>query len=559
MISRLRKIGLAVKHLKWIQIYGQLRNRWIAKTFSSCVWEKKAGRLQLGTCQWPEEISFPVPGANELTQEKMLDGEMEFLNEGRNLGWPFDWNPANVSKLWEYNLHYFEYLFKLDYDTGKTLALDWINRCVIRRNSSAWEPYPVSLRIMNWCMYFYEKHRHETEADHAFRKNLNRSLALQTEWLLYRREFHLLGNHYLENASALVLVGSCFEGPDAKRYFECGLKILRRELPEQILSDGMHFERSPMYHSRILYLLQSLMQTDNLEVIQLVEPFYRKASDALPLLCHPDGEIALLNDSAFKIYSHPQELDPDWAKKRLPGNFRFPDAGYYGAVTETGHYLIADVGAIGPDYIPGHAHGDIFSFELSFFGKRMVVDSGVYNYVASPERKYCRSTAAHNTVEINGQDQCEFFDAFKVGFRVAPQNILFQETKSGFQLTGEHNGYCRFPNRATHHRTFHWEHIGRLVLEDRLDAIKNVEAIVRLHLHPDCQITRSAENEIEVQNEDIRFLITQTGGKFSLERFDYSPEFGIKIESTAIALAARGKRIHLSTTIQVLDKDGSAP
>ena len=68
-----------------------------------------------------------------------------------------------------------------------------------------------------------------------------------------RWKYHLLGNHLLENGIALAFTGACFEGPDAARWLATGLGILREQLPEQILADGMHFERSPMYQIRLAH------------------------------------------------------------------------------------------------------------------------------------------------------------------------------------------------------------------------------------------------------------------------------------------------------------------
>jgi uncharacterized heparinase superfamily protein len=79
------------------------------------------------------------------------------------------------------------------------------------------------------------------------------SLALQARYLAETVEYHLLGNHLLANAKALVFVGAFFEGGARRRAGSAsGLRILASQLPEQVLDDGGHFERSPMYHSLIL-------------------------------------------------------------------------------------------------------------------------------------------------------------------------------------------------------------------------------------------------------------------------------------------------------------------
>ncbi len=100
-----------------------------------------------------------------------------------------------------------------------------------------------------------------------------------------------------------------------------------------------------------------------------------------------------------------------------------------------------DAGPIGPDYLPGHGHGDMFSYELSLDGRRVVVDGGTSTYEAGPERDWVRSTRAHNTVEIAGEDQCEFFGAFRVGRRGRPRDVAAEVTADGLHVAGWHDGY----------------------------------------------------------------------------------------------------------------------
>src|SRR5690606_37317091 len=75
------------------------------------------------------------------------------------------------------------------------------------------------------------------------------SLAVQVRWLRRCLEIHLLGNHLIANAKALVFAGLYFSGPEAHRWLATGLRILEREIAEQILPDGGQFERSTMYHA----------------------------------------------------------------------------------------------------------------------------------------------------------------------------------------------------------------------------------------------------------------------------------------------------------------------
>src|SRR5262249_6854070 len=122
---------------------------------------------------------------------------------------------------------------------------------------NGWEPYPISLRVVNWIAWSLAGGKlDEVACD---------SLATQVRVLGASLEYHLLGNHLLANAKALVFAGCYFTGPEAEAWLTAGLSLLQRELAEQILADGGHFERSPMYHAIIL--------EDVLDLVQLARIF----------------------------------------------------------------------------------------------------------------------------------------------------------------------------------------------------------------------------------------------------------------------------------------------
>ena len=74
-----------------------------------------------------------------------------------------------------------------------------------------------------------------------------------------------------------------------------------------------------------------------------------------------------------------------------------------------------DVGEIGPDYQPGHAHADFLAIELSLDGARFIVDGGVKEYAEGPDRAWSRSVQAHSTVFVEGEEPLELWGAFRVG------------------------------------------------------------------------------------------------------------------------------------------------
>jgi uncharacterized heparinase superfamily protein len=458
--------------------------------------------------------------------------------------------------LWQYNLHYHDYLWDISFQHAKDMVLDWIERCPYGRPEIAWEPYPVSLRLTNWCAYLFGHHKREMDADTAFAEAAWRSIYQQATFLQSHLEIHLLGNHILENAVALGVVGSCFGGPSAADWLRRSLDILREQLPEQMLPDGGHFERSPMYHSRVLWCLLALFNTGQAELGALVRAPLERGLRALAMMCHPDGQIALLNDAAFGIYCAPQTLF-HYAQRVLgelieppEGCFALSDSGYYGARTTKGHYLICDYGLIGPDYIPGHAHGDIFSYELSYQGHRVVVDSGVFDYEVSDTRAYCRSTRAHNTVTIDGQDQCEFWAAFRVARRGRPHEVRWAPFEGGFRLQGWHDGYTRLRGKPKHARRLTWHDEGILLIRDEVGSKSAVEGISRIHLHPDCKIVQQDENSVEVHSPVGPVSVKFAGpGNLRVEEALYCPEFGLRVPNKALAWSARGPDIRFGYCI----------
>jgi uncharacterized heparinase superfamily protein len=541
-----------VRELRARQLVGQLRRR------VAPLWEDPEGFAARSAPPWPGSrwqprvgLLPPAAGGGSSdggSSERIREGWFEFLNLPRRLGWPPDWEAPGLPALWRYHLHYFEYLWSLDFQDARTLVLDWTLRHPLRRGRVGWDPYPISLRLLNWCGYFLGHHRERTAADPAFQASLWRSVWLQAEWLRAHLEWHLLGNHLLENGTALALCGSGFGGVPGEAWLRAGLGILRRELPEQILPDGGHFERSPMYQARALYALTALLDVGGEELRALLEGPLARMAGALACLCHPDGGIALLNDSALGVGPAPAQLLAWWARvagREAPapatGAFALPDTGYYGAREPSGHYLVCDAAPIGPDYLPGHAHGDIFSFELSLAGQRVVVDAGVFGYEADERRRFARSTRAHNTVEVEGEDQCEFWDAFRVARRGRPRDVVFRTRAGGFLLEGWHDGYRRLPGAPRHARRFAWHGDGVLLVRDRVEAARSVHACSRLHLHPACRIEAVEGAAARVAHPRGVFQVRFAGvGALRIEPSRHFPGFGRELESQALAFHAQG-------------------
>lgn len=468
------------------------------------------------------------------------------LNEEHDISSPQSWNDPSRDKLWLYYLHYFD-----DLSTDGADARQQWHRALIQRwieenqpaRGTGWEPYPLSVRIVNWIKWLL--------AGYKPTPDMVTSLAVQVRVLCKRLEYHLPGNHLFANAKALVFAGMFYKGSEATAWLEKGLKLLAREVPEQILSDGGHFELSPMYHSIILEDLLDLYNLVHTFGSGALPPKYQnlpgewtaaiqKMRYWLKVMCHPDGEIAFFNDAALGIGARPAEIEA-YARRLGLGEVPGPQEGItclrasgYIRLARNEAVIILDVGKIGPLYLPGHAHADSLSFELSLFGRRVVVNSGTSCYGSSPERLRQRSTAAHTTVEVDGADSSEVWSSFRVARRAHHLNLSYaDEGHQGLTVSCAHDGYKRLPGRVIHHRRWRLQ-TDRLEIEDRIEG-KAIQSVARFHWHPDIASTATSEGNaksMSLQLDQYRITWSTSGPQGDLEPSTYHPAFGVSLRNS---------------------------
>jgi hypothetical protein len=460
------------------------------------------------------------------------------VGETHPVGDPPDWQ-AGGPLLWLYNLHYFAWLDALPPAEQRRLVLDWIERYRPGRSQAGWWPYPLSLRLRHWARALFDGGP-LAEA----RERVLPSIEAQGECLADTIEHHLRGNHLLENAITLRLLAAVLEGPATARWARLGDRVLEAELPEQFLLDGGHVERSPMYHALLVHglldLVNVLPEEDEIRV-RLVERM-PGLLQFLAALRHPDGEIALFNDAAFGIAAPPGAIF-EYAtrlgfKPPLAAAGSFPVTGYH-VFRKAGDALIVDAGPIGPDYVPTHAHGDMFSFELSLDGRRVVVDGGTSTYVAGAERSWARSTRAHNTVEVAGADQCEFFGAFRVGRRGRPHDVAARVSESGLDLSGWHDGYRRLRGRPVHRRSLAYRDPGALAVWDVVESRVAHAVVSRVRFAPGARVELGGETAATVELAGVALELLAFGGALTLETGHFAPRFGERLACPVLALHAR--------------------
>ena len=478
----------------------------------------------------------------------MCAAGFNFLNEVRPFKGPESWTDPGASRLWLYNLHYFDDLDAV-HNRARTGELSGLIESWVGSHpwpaKPGWEPYPMSLRIVNWIKWAL---RGETLSAAAAD-----SLALQLRALEGDLETHLLGNHLWANAKALVFGGAFFSGVEADRWHARGKSLLLQELNEQFLSDGAHFELSPMYHATLFGDVLELLELDRVrpgvfsrdEVSQL-RTLAPLAMGWLQTMTHPDGQISFFNDAAFDIAPTAADLLPDY--DRLVGapwerSVAKISASGYVRLESSSAVLIADVAAVGPDYLPGHAHADTLSFELSLGGRRVIVNGGTSTYAESDERARQRGTAAHNTVVVDGLNSSAVWKSFRVGRRARASGVNARVSDHEATLTGAHDGYAFRPGRPLHRRTWALrEHT--LLIDDHVnDGAGRAEGF--LTFHPDCQPEMVSESTIRLATPVGPIELSAEGAKLMLEPTLWSPSFGAQITTT------RARIIFSTPSVQV--------
>lgn len=408
------------------------------------------------------------------------------------------WNEAHYGKLWSYNLNYMDYLHQngILFEDGKKWIEIFIDDIV--ENKDGLEPYPIALRGINWIKFISKYQVQITEKE---KQRWDAALYAQYKILQDNLEYHLLGNHLLEDAFSLLWAGLYYQ--EESFYFKA-TRLLKEELAEQILSDGGHYELSPMYHEILLDRLLDCVNVakNNLRFSGqeiLVDFLERKAElmlGWLQVMVYRDGSIPLFNDAAFNVapeakdlFAYAQRLGLSWKRTVLK------QSGYRKFESQNFEWVI-DVGQIGPDYIPGHAHADTFNFELHIKGHPFIIDTGISTYSPDSRRFYERSTCAHNTVTVNNMSSSKVWGAFRVAERA--RVVRLSEKKS--KITGKHDGFMKFG--IMHERIFSFDNHAVNIVDQILGETSG-EIISRIIFHPDVQFLSVSNHRILTNMADI--------------------------------------------------------
>lgn len=418
------------------------------------------------------------------------------------------WKVNRKDKLWQYNLNYFDDLNAENSIHRKEwhefILKSWLNENEYEQNSVAWEPYPTSLRSVNWIKWVL--------LNNTLTNECLTSLHYHGVYLEKKLERHILGNHLFSNAKALIFLGIYFQTTNSDRWLRKGLKIVKKEIKEQILNDGGNFELSPSYHVNfledILDIINILKTYDlNLHFIKRnlikdLESIAKKMIQWLFTMTWQDGSLPSFNDSANNISSSLKNIieyasrlgikEYEIKKEKNLSYSHLKESGYL-VIYQNNNKIILDVGEIGPKYLTAHSHADTLSFEMTFNSQKVLVNSGTSCYGESSRRHFERSTKAHNTVEISNRNSSEVWAGFRVANRAFPKNLSIKDSSSSIKINCSHDGYNSFIKKCIHRRSWIIED-NKITIEDNIIGQK-VLAIGRLIFHNEIKILKLKENE----------------------------------------------------------------
>lgn len=483
------------------------------------------------------ELDFDKDYLERFNIEGILKDEFSFINLTNQVELSKAWNNKELQHLWRYNLHYFEYLFKLAYEFSKEdkqdknylkykeLVENWIENNPYAFGDG-WHPYTISLRITNWIAT-YQIFKEEISREKAFEKSFRKSIYQQYKYLQNNLEKDVLGNHYFENIKALIVASVFFEDTKVKNKFK---KELLKQLKEQILEDGMHFELSPMYHKIILEdLIKIAYWLKNDEVYKKLITYIQKMIDVTYSLEKNFGKTPAFNDSAdgvSKDYKCLLEVCKKYFELTPESNTSLIKSGFY-IIEDQNKKLIFDTGEICPTYLPAHGHCDALSFELSKNGFPLIVNSGTYRYENGEWRDFFRSTKAHNTVSVSSKEQSQFWGSFRVAKRinrVRRKQFIYKNIEF---YAGSYVSYS-----GTEHKRF----IGNIdnktiIVLDYVNAVSEDNIQSYLHFVPETSVIIE-NNIVHAVNNKESIKLTPIGiSKIDLEQGWYSEQFNAKEEN----------------------------
>jgi hypothetical protein len=442
----------------------------------------------------------------------------------------------------------------------------WIEQCPYGYGMNWRSPLELGIRLINWCWTLAligEQSKPGPELEAAIITTACRHI-----WDIPRQySRYSSANNHLIGEAAGVYVGCRFFGgyADAKQKSAEAKAILEREILSQTFADGGTQEQALGYHTFVIwfFLLSGLSGRrsgdefsraywDRLEKMHEFLAVLVKGGDRLPMFGDADdGYVLDLGDrreDAMALTSMASVLLERPDLKSI--GVAFPESAWWllgpssvaahkalgkseevmaiqsRAFPETGLYLLQsgsqtrkedtrisvgiDCGPLGFGPIAAHGHADALSVTLRVFGRDILIDPGTYDYFSFAEwRNFFRSTAGHNTIEVDGVDQSEMKGPFLWSHRATCECTRWEPSDDGGIFEGIHYGYQRLPGSVLHRRLVQLEASkGEIVIEDKIEGVGKHDLRSFWHFSEEARVddaggqsVRCAVDELEIEME----------------------------------------------------------
>jgi len=512
-------------------------------------------------------------------------------------------NPSDVKVPWELSrFHQVWWLGKAYWLTHneryaekfRDLVGDWIEHNPVGKGVNWTIAMEVAIRACNWIAgyYFFCESK---SLSNVFWAKFFKSLYLHGAFIRNNLEYsRKSGNHYLSNLVGLMFLGVLFsDARFGKEWLRLGVRSLAEEMQRQVSPDGVDYEKSTSYHRLVLELFSAATILCQRTQIHFEQPYMQRLERMFEFVQHytrPDGSIPIVGDADdgrlfrfsmndglndhrhllsvgailfgrndFKHAAGTFSQDALWLfggegfekyqllrEESTPLASRaFQQGGFYIMRSGNAHVFI-DAGDIGMDGRGGHGHNDTLSFELWVAGKPFVVDSGTYAYTFdTAARQAFRSTRAHNTVMVDGEEIAEFAGLWTIKEDPTHPKVLeWSVSETREVIEAEHDGYAGLPNPVIHRRKFEFDkQKTELRVTDSLAGSGSHRIESRFHLHPDVAVEKIDEKRFVLVSGDVKLIIELSEPAEVVDTF-YSPSYGVKLPNKVV-------RIELSSRLPV--------
>ncbi len=510
-LDDMKRLADTVRHLEPAQGYhrARLRTQKALLERAPAAFERRWAQPVPTAAHWPSgfdpiDLVDPPPAG---AIGEVAAGRFTLVGEHHDVA-ERGWRPEDRSQLFRYHLHYFEWAWSLAAfgsdeapEAFATLWRSWRDDAAFGRWDE-WSPYVVSLRTWVLCGVF-ERLVRGTDIESDVRDQIG----LHAGFLRHNLELDVGGNHLIKNLKALIGLGVFCDDPEL---IDIALAHLPGQLDRQVLADGGHFERSPAYHCQVLgdlLDLRGLMSAAGVDELPGLDDAIERMRRWLGTMLMPNGDIPLFGDSGPIAPTRLKVLGPTPRPQQRVVHLE--DSGYVVCRPDDRWHVVCDVGAPCPPELPAHAQAGCLSFVASLDGEPVVVDTGTTTYVGK-RRSYERSTAAHNTIEIDDVDQTEVWGSFRAGRRAQP-TVHEVADDSPIVVDASHDGYEHLAGAPVHRRRFEIGPDG-IVLRDRIEGSGFHRAMSRVFLAPgiDAELTEDGIGD-DAQTDRLLFAATRDG------------------------------------------------